>query len=72
MQLIASRTYCFLDSQSLVEGLARDTLFRISEDEFLLHMTTEGCEDERLLWFDSRSALLWVNQQENDYGMDWE
>ena len=41
MQLLASRAYPFLDSQTLLERQARDTLFRIAENEFLLHMTSE-------------------------------
>ena len=72
MQLIVSRTYAFLDSQTLSERLARDALFKISENEFLLHMTPEGSEDDRLLLFDGRSALLWINQEEADYGLNWQ
>ena len=72
MQIIASRTYAFLDSQTLLEGLARDTLCRIGGDKFLLHMACDGNQNARLVWIDSRSALLWINQEENDYGMNWE
>ena len=72
MQLIVSRTYAFLDSQTLSERLASDALFKISENEFMLHMTSEGSEDDRLLWFDGRSALLWINQEEADYGLNWQ
>ena len=72
MQLIVSRTYAFLDSQTLSERLARDALFKISENEFLLHMTSEGSEDDRLILFDGRSALLWINQEEADYGLNWQ
>jgi hypothetical protein len=55
-----------------VNGWRATTLFKISGNEFLLHMTSDGSEDDRLLWFDCRSALLWVNQEESDYGMNWE
>jgi hypothetical protein len=73
MQLLASRAYPFLDSQTLLERQARDTLFRIAENEFLLHMTSEGgVEEVPLAWFDCRAALLWINQEKGDYGMDWE
>ena len=71
MQVIASRAYAFLNTQTLLEGLARDTLFKISENNFLLHLATEGSQNDRLVWFDSRSALLWINQEENDYGINW-
>lgn len=72
MQFICSRTYPFLDSQTLVERQARDTLSKIGENEFLLHMTSDdGVEEERLVWFDCRSALLWISQEAEEYGFDW-
>jgi hypothetical protein len=73
MQLISSRTYPFLDTQTLVERQARDTLLRIGENEFILHMT---CDDsgveERLVRFDCRAALLWISQEAEEYGSDWD
>jgi hypothetical protein len=72
MQIIDSRTYAFLDSQTLRERSARDTLFKMGADKFLLHMACDGNQNDRLIWIDSRSALLWINQEENDYGMHWE
>jgi len=73
MQLIASRTYPFLDTQTLEERQARDTLLRIGENEFLLHMTSNDVgQDERLIRFDSRAALVWINQEVDEYGVDWE
>jgi hypothetical protein len=71
MQLINSRTYPFLDGQTLVERMARDSLFRISENEFLLYMTSaDGAEEDRLVWLDGRAALLWINQTADEYGMN--
>jgi hypothetical protein len=26
---------------------------------------------DRLIWLDSRSALMWVNASAEDYGMEW-
>jgi PilZ domain len=73
MQLIVSRTYPFLDTKTLVERQARDTLLRIGENEFILHMTSDGgAEEERLVWFDCRAALLWISQDTDEYGSDWE
>ena len=73
MQLIFSRTYPFLDIKTLVERQARDTLLRIGENEFILHMTSDGgAEEERLVWFDCRAALLWISQDTDEYGSDWE
>ena len=73
MQLICSRMYPFIDTQTLVERQARDTLLKIGENEFLLHMTSDDVvQEERLLHFDSRAALVWINQEVDEYGVDWE
>lgn len=72
MQIVASRTYTFLDSQTLLEGFARDTLFKAGENNFLLYMATEDSPNDRVLRLDSRSALLWINQEEDEYGINWE
>lgn len=72
MQLIASRSYPFFDAETLAERRARDTLLKAGENEFFLHMSTDGGGEERLLRFDCRAALLWINQSEHDYGADWE
>jgi hypothetical protein len=46
---------------------------RIGENEFLLHMTSDDVvQGERLVRFDSRAALVWINQQVDEYGVDWE
>lgn len=72
MQILSSRTYPFLDSQTLSERIACDTLFRIDENEFLLYMTSsDDVDHEQLVWLDTRAALLWVNQSPEDYGTDW-
>ena len=72
MQLICSRTYPFLDTQTLVERQARDTLLKIDESEFLLHMASDDGVEERLVWLDCRSALLWISRDPEEYGIDWE
>ena len=73
MQLIESRIYPFLCAQTLAERQARDSLFRIGENEFLLHMTSAAdTEEDRLVWLDSRAALLWINQTTDEYGTNWE
>ena len=73
MLLIDSRTYPFLCAQTLAERQARDSLFKISENEFLLYMSSEhDTEEDRLLWLDNRAALLWINETTDEYGMDWE
>jgi hypothetical protein len=73
MLLIASRKYSFLDAQTLTEQTASDTLLKIGENAFLLHMTSgDGFEHERVVQLDARSALLWINQTPDEYGLNWE
>jgi hypothetical protein len=72
MHLVITRKYPFLAAQTLTERQARDSLFRVGEHEFLLHMTPgEDFAEERLIWLDSRAALLWINQAADDYGLNW-
>jgi hypothetical protein len=74
VQLIASRTYPFLDSLSLEECTARDCLFKAADGAFLLYMKSENdleSEDDRLIRLDFRTALLWLNARENEYGNEW-
>jgi hypothetical protein len=73
MHLIATRKYTFLDTETLVERQARDSLLKTGENEFLLHMTSgEALENERLISLDARCALLWINQTADEYGLNWE
>ncbi|HEY9153916.1 MAG TPA: hypothetical protein VIM69_02225 [Opitutaceae bacterium] len=68
MKLVATHEYSYLDVQSLDERQARDTLFRYGENCFLLHMTPGEGEKDKILWLDSRAALLWINQTVEEYG----
>lgn len=70
LQYLASRTYPFLDPDSLEECAARDTLFRFGENEFLLHMS--AAEDDRIVWLDARAALTWLNAPPEEFGLEWE
>jgi len=73
MHLLATGKYPFLAAQTLTERQTRESLFRIGEHRFLLHMTSgEDFEEERLIWLDSRTALLWISQSADEYGMNWE
>jgi hypothetical protein len=72
MQLISSRTYPVLDTESLTEYVGCDTLFR-SPGGFLLHMTSQGKADgeERVLRLESREALIWLNEAPDEFGSFW-
>ena len=74
MDLLVSRTYLFIDSQSLVENQARDTLFRMPDGAFLLHLSSSDrpADDDRLIWIDCRAALIWINTATEELGLEWE
>jgi hypothetical protein len=74
MDLLISRTYPFIDSQSLVEHQARDSLFRFPDGAFLLHLSSSGrpLENDRLVWIDCRTALIWINAAPEDFGSEWQ
>jgi hypothetical protein len=71
MDLLVSRTYLFIDSQSLVENQARDTLFRMPDGAFLLHLSSSDrpVDEDRLIWIDSRAALIWINAATDELGL---
>jgi hypothetical protein len=74
MQLLASRTYPFIDSKSLEEHQARDSLFRTDNDAFVLHLSSSHTPNvgDRLVWLSCRSALIWINNTTEDFGAEWE
>jgi hypothetical protein len=74
MELVVSRTYPFIDSESLAEHCARDTLFRIEDGTFLLHLSSSNkpVDDDRLVWIDGRTALIWINEVPEDFGWEWQ
>jgi hypothetical protein len=74
MQLLASRMYPFIDSESLEEHQARDTLFRTSAGAFVLHLSSSHRPNvgDRLVWLSCRDALIWINGSSEDFGAEWE
>jgi hypothetical protein len=74
MELLVSQSYPFIDCDSLVEHQARDSLFRIADGSFMLHLssTNRPVEDDRLVWIDCRAALLWINATPDELGAEWE
>ncbi len=74
MQLLASRTYPFIDFESLEEHQARDTLFRTDDGAFVLHLSSSYTPNvgDRLLWLNCRAALIWINNTTEDFGAEWE
>jgi hypothetical protein len=74
MQLLASRMYPFIDSDSLEERQARDSLLRTDDGAFVLHLSSSHTPNvgDRLVWLSCRAALLWINNTTEDFGAEWE
>ena len=74
MNLLVSRVYPSIDPESLVEYQARDTLLRMTDGRFLLHLssTDRSVDANRLVWIDSRAALIWINATPDQFGVEWE
>jgi hypothetical protein len=74
MELLVSRIYPFIDSHSLVEHKARDSLFRMADGTFLLHLSSSDrpVDDDRLIWIDCRAALIWINAIPEEFGTEWQ
>jgi hypothetical protein len=72
IKLLVSRTYPFIDSDALVERQARDTLFRMPDGSFLLHLSNDEAAEDRLVRIDSRAALIWVNANPEEFGVEWQ
>jgi hypothetical protein len=73
MQLMVSRTYQVTDAQTLVEDVARDALFRTADGSYLLYMASgrQVESEERVLFLDCRTALLWLNETPDARGSYW-
>ena len=73
IELVVSRTYPFIDSDALVERQARDTLLRMPDGSFVLHLSTDKATDnDRLVWLDGRAALIWLNAVPEEFGTEWQ
>jgi hypothetical protein len=74
MQLLASRDYPVIDSQTMGEFIGRERLFRATDGAFLLHMSSEGKleAEERIIWLTVRDAISWLNEAPDEFGSFWE
>jgi hypothetical protein len=73
MELVVSRNYPVVDAETLTEYLARDALFRAADGSYFLYMVSKGRPEgeERILFFDSRDALIWLNETPDALGSYW-
>jgi hypothetical protein len=74
MELLISRSYPFIDPRSLVEYQARDSLLRMADGTFLLHLSSSNgpVDDDRLICIDCRAALIWINAAPDEFGTEWQ
>jgi hypothetical protein len=72
MQLMVSRRYPVVDAQARTEYVARAGLFRTAEGSYCLYLAMDQVEgEERVLFLDSRVALLWLNETPDALGSYW-
>ena len=72
MQLMVSRRYPVVDARPRTEYVARAGLFRTAEGSYCLYLATDQVEgEERVLFLDSRVALLWLNETPDALGSYW-
>jgi hypothetical protein len=72
MQLMVSRHYPVVDAQAHTEYVARAALFRTAEGSYCLYLAKGQVEgEERVLFLDSRDALLWLNETPDALGSYW-
>jgi hypothetical protein len=72
MQVLAIRRYPFIEFETLVEGEAQEILVR-EPDGFYLYMRSSGASanGETILQLETRDALIWLNETEDEYGGFW-
>ena len=74
MQLISSRIVLFLDTGSLLNGKAREALFRNDDGRFILYLTDGSApqlSEERVIFLELREALIWLNERDQEPGAFW-
>ena len=75
VQLIAARTYSFIKTGSLEQGIAREALLRNPDGEFLLYLAESVgslSSSERFVNIGAREALIWINQPSDRLGSFWD
>ena len=73
MQMICLRDLSFLDAESLTPREGREALFR-DEHGFVLYLSNDcsfAPNEERVIRFSAREALIWVNESALDQGSFW-
>jgi len=42
------------------------------DGSFLLHLSNDEAAEDRLVRIDSRAALIWVNANPEEFGVEWQ
>jgi hypothetical protein len=74
-QLIATRSYVFIKTDSLEQGVAQEALLRNPDGGFLLYLAEHvgtSLSSERYAKIGAREALVWINQPSDGLGSFWD
>ncbi|MBV9241054.1 MAG: hypothetical protein JO314_03510 [Acidobacteria bacterium] len=74
-RLIATRSYVFIKTDSLEEGVAQEALLRNPDGGFLLYIAEQvgtSLSNERYANVGAREALIWINQPSDGLGSFWD
>ena len=75
MQLIASRSYSFIETGSLEHKVTNETLVRDRDGTLILHIAERAGlvrSDERVVHLGLREALIWINEPSDGSGSFWD
>jgi hypothetical protein len=61
-----------VDYQTMTEYVGYERLFRAADGAFLLHMSSKGTAEERIIRLTARDALSWLNHEPEQFGSYWE
>lgn len=73
MQAILARSIPYIDADSLASREAQEILFR-DEDNFFLYLSNGASprrSEERIIRVAAREALIWLNEEPEEYGSFW-
>jgi hypothetical protein len=75
IQLIASRSYPFIETESLEQGHAHEALLRELDGTFFLYFSERVGSlrsRARFVHIEAREALIWINQPSDGLGSFWD
>ena len=70
MRFLASRSYRYLNLDTLEECDAKDSLLKSDDGSMMLFITSDA-GDEKVVHLAFREALIWLNEPKPLLGYDW-